>query len=59
MKSTFFEDISFLAIFFNNKSNKNQRNFEAEVEDPEDEDNPALKLISIYEQGIQLAQSNF
>ena len=56
LKSTFFEDISFLAEFFNEANNKTQRKFHIEAENSDD---PLYSLMDIYNQGVQLALSNF
>ncbi len=55
MKSTFFEDISYMAEFFENKANILSRKFELNP-GPED---ARTKLANIYETGIGLALSNF
>lgn len=56
MKSTFFEDISYLATFFEDPKNRIQRSFN---EVPEKDDDPINKLLEIFEQGVQLILSNF
>ena len=57
MKSTFFQDISYLAVFFENDQNQQKRQFD--VQDQEEEDNPLSKLLGIYEKGIGIALTNF
>lgn len=56
MKSTFFEDISYLACFFEDTQNRERRKFKPHPEDSED---PLHSLLGIYEQGILMALSNF
>ena len=58
MKSTFFEDMSYMASFFEDKVNIDQRKFRFYV-DPENPADDLNTLMSIYEQGIGLALSNF
>lgn len=69
MRSTFFEDISYMAGFFESKENIEQRKFsffidtnhkKDEDDGPSlDEEDPLSILMSIYEKGIGLALSNF
>jgi hypothetical protein len=58
MKSTFFEDMSYMASFFEDKMNIDQRkfNFYTDPDRPEDDLNT---LMEIYEKGVGLALSNF
>ena len=56
MKSTFFEDISYLATFFEDDQNRKKRQFNLS---PEGDDDPLNSLLGIYEQGVQMALSNF
>lgn len=56
VKSTFFEDISYMAGFFESKENIEQRKFNFVYEDTDD---PILGLMEIYEKGVGLALSNF
>ena len=57
MKSTFFEDMSYMASFFEDKVNIDQRKFNFYV-DPHKPDD-LNTLMSVYEQAIALALSNF
>ena len=56
LKSTFFEDLSFMSEFFNSKKNRSMRKF---LEEASDEDDPLFDLLSISDQGVGLALSNF
>jgi hypothetical protein len=56
MKSTFFEDISYMATFFDSVENKLQRKFNAVAQDKDD---PLNTLSEIYQQAVQLALGNF
>lgn len=56
MKSTFFEDISYLATFFEDDQNRKKRQFNLSSEG---DDDPLNSLLGIYEQGVQMALSNF
>ena len=56
MKSTFLEDISYLASFFEDDQNRIKRQFNLS---PEGDDDPLSCLLGIYEQGVQMALSNF
>lgn len=56
IKSTFLQDISYLATFFEDPKNKKLRAFN---EVAEDDDDPLNKLLEIYEQGVGLALSLF
>lgn len=58
MRSTFFEDISYLASFFDEDKNKKARKFNITLSEAE-EGSPLASLMQIYEQGIDLALSNF
>lgn len=51
MKSTFFEDISYLGDFFQSPANLQSRNFDASKHEE--------SLTKIYQKGIQLALCNF
>lgn len=56
MKSTFFEDLSYLADFFINEENLRNRKFNLV---PESDDEPVCQLREIYQKGIELALCNF
>ena len=56
MKSTFFEDLSYLADFFMNEENLINRKFNLS---PESDDEPIHELRAIYQKGIDLALCNF
>ena len=56
MKSTFFEDLSYLADFFVSEENLVNRKFNLV---PEEEDEPVVQLRGIYDKGIELALVNF
>ncbi len=56
MKSTFFEDITYLADFFENPNNLIMRNFYIEVKE---EGEPLEELRNIFQKGIELALCNF
>jgi hypothetical protein len=56
LKSTFFEDLSFMSEFFNSKKNRSMRKF---LEEASNEDDPLFDLLSISDQGVGLALSNF
>jgi inositol 1,4,5-triphosphate receptor type 1/inositol 1,4,5-triphosphate receptor type 3 len=57
MKSTFFEDLSYLADYFLNEENLDTRKFQLAPE--EDEEGPTNQLKAIYQKGIDLALCNF
>ena len=56
MKSTFFEDISYMASFFDSPENKLLRKFNLVADS---DDDPLNSLSEIYQQGVQMALSNF
>lgn len=56
MKSTFFEDLSYLADFFMSEENLTNRKFNLV---PESDDEPVALLKEIYQKGIELALCNF
>lgn len=56
IKSTFFEDISYMASFFDSSENKLQRKFNLVAQD---DDDPVNSLSDIYRQAIGLALGNF
>lgn len=58
MKSTFFEDISYLATFFEEVKNRKIRGFD-EVSNNQQQGNTLNDLLGIYEQGVGLILSNF
>ena len=68
MSSTFFEDISYMAGFFESKENVGQRKFSYYVDtSPVKDDDPfggrddsaLITLQDLYEKGVALALSNF
>ena len=69
MRSTFFEDISYMAGFFESKENIEQRKFSFFIDTtphhdedepaPAEEEDPLSTLMQIYEKGVGLALSNF
>ena len=56
IKSTFFEDVSYMASFFDSPENKLLRKFNLVADS---EDDPLNSLGEIYQQSVQLALSNF
>ena len=58
MKSTFFEDLSYLADYFVTEENLTNRKFTVVAETDAD-DEPITLLRSIYQKGIDLAICNF
>lgn len=56
IKSTFFEDISYMASFFDSTANKLQRKFNPVAED---DDDPLNTLSDIYKAAVGLALGNF
>lgn len=56
MKSTFFEDISYLATFFEDDQNRIKRQFNLSIDG---DDDPLNSLLGIYNQGVQMALCNF
>ena len=58
MKSTFFEDLSYLADYFVTEENLTNRKFAVVAETGAD-DEPITLLRSIYQKGIDLALCNF
>lgn len=58
MKSTFFEDLSYLADYFISEENLVARKFTI-VPESESEDEPINQLRAIYQKGIELALCNF
>ena len=59
MKSTFFEDLSYLADYFVSEENITNRKFTVTAEDEDAEDEPINQLKAIYQKGIDLALCNF
>lgn len=62
LKSTFFEDMSYMASYFEDKINIDQRKFNFYPNPDINPDNPVddlLTLMQIYEKGTGLALSNF
>ena len=58
MKSTFFEDLSYLADYFVTEKNLQDRKFSV-IAETDAEDEPITVLKSIYQKGIDLALGNF
>ena len=58
VKSTFFEDMSYMASFFEDKMNIDQRKFNFYI-DPENPEDDLKTLVGIYEKGVILGLSNF
>lgn len=60
MKSTFFEDISYMGNFFEDMNNIEQRKFNFFIDPESDlESDPLYNLQNIYGKGVGLALSNF
>ena len=59
MTSTFFEDISYMGSYFEDKMNIEQRKFNFFIDPDHADEDPLTTLSDIYQKGISLALSNF